>query len=229
MKAKKKLIIITASVLAVILTLGIIFALISFSALRPYDDFETAFIFTPDGQEVQITNLAAMEDWQVELDTMLRRGLRGTRYNLLHAIFEGRAGSTRQIVYDEDGEAARLYRADRGNLTAYDQTFMLELRFAEFDFNNPRYFYAGDERVYYDTVIVMVPDSSNEIIWIEYFAFVRGWWERDVSPGYTPEPDSRIPHPDHYSIPALRIRAVTSRLHRAMVNIVQEWRQPTTT
>ena len=207
----KKTLIISGSILAGILLIGLILAFIPIRRISSFDDFSVARVYahgSRDGVQVNASELIPLGeryDGLRSIDGQLRDALDSTSYSVLHAMFEARLGSTVSFrpEYDEDGVLALDAIAAA---IPSEGEYMLRLEFGEV-----RYIMVAGERVYYDTLLFFVPDSSNQVVWIDVYAFERGRLE--VSDNLTAN------NPRYYYIRPLRMRAVTTMLYRALSDI----------
>jgi len=232
-KPIKKAIIITAVTLAVIIGLGTVFAFIQLGGVRQYRDFHTATIITQGrtvgGQnDIRLYNKEGLSETspdQYDFYNRLIHDIGRTRFSLLTGLLEFSLGSHISIP-DAD---RRLSVADIRNLTPGEGEFLLKLEFDEPRLL-PRALWLLDElapcycehmpadfdyRTKYDTIVLRVVDSANEITRIDAYAFLNSHMIRvnnydDCSPL-------------HYHIVPMRIRLAPTRLFRTMEGIVDDW------
>jgi len=232
-KPIKKTIIITALALAVIIGLGTIFAFIHLGGVRQYREFDTATIITQGRTvhspgDIRLFNKEGLSENspdQYEFYNRITRGIGRTRYTLLNGIFEW--GIRPRISVSDDER--RLSVSEINSLAPGEDEFLLKLEFAE-PRTLPRVLWLLDElapcdcnegldapdyRTIYDTIVLRIVDSANEITWIDAYAFNYAHMNR-----INPYDDCS---PLHYQIIPMRIRVAPTRLFRTIEDIVEDW------
>lgn len=215
---KKIAIICVSAVLVAILIVGLILGLVPVKSMSDLTDYDFARIYTSKSA-TESQGGAISSQYDSQLDSMLKEGLKKTKFSILRAVFEGNFANANKLIYDKvedpndkDKTIDKLKEIKPSKLieetTAGENQYVLELvygdkRVIQAKTNKGKY-----QDIHYNQIRIVVSYNQNIIETLKLYAY-----DNELLGGNTIEAE-------YYTITPIYIKATTNKLFNNMKSIL---------
>lgn len=202
MKTKSKAFIIIGSILVVLLAAILTLSLVKIDPIGKLPDYSYVNAYNLSGT----SPMAANDETKAKLD----KGIKDTRFSIMHAMLEGRFsyGFKFKTYKDEDGKTVRseMSATDIKNVKATETAYMLE-----FVYGAPVTMKVQGEEISFDRIKMLVPDFSGEVGTVELVPYL---FDRIDN-----QSDDENISSETYIVNPIKVRLYTSKLTIALADI----------
>lgn len=221
MKKLSKALWVVISIVLVLAVIALVLGLVKTNTVKPISDYSVARIYKANATSFFELNRNDTEDKAKDKVATLDKGLKKSRYSILHGIFEGRANSDykfeRETEKNDDGkyDAVEKTIADVLSLSTNDTEYRIDFEFDHSD--GLKTITVEGEKISYDYAIVMVKATSDEIGYMTAYFFDNSYKHIYELYGANPPGDYDLAvHPTEFKLSPVKIRMIGTNIYNAV-------------